>query len=130
MTDLDADAPVATAIAGRQRGGRWFAQVGWRHLVGLLAVAFSLFPILFVLSAALNPLGTLTSTELVPDRASLRELRQPVRPTPRSPHWFLNSLLIAGLAASAVGLPVGAARRTPSAGCGSAAGGSGCSRCC
>ena len=45
---------------------RWLTRVGWRHLVGLAAVAFSLFPIVFVLSAALNPLGTLSSTSAVP----------------------------------------------------------------
>ncbi len=44
----------------------WVRQVGWRHAVALLAVAFSLFPVVFVLSAALNPLGTLNSTQPVP----------------------------------------------------------------
>ena len=73
----------AAPAAGRSR---WFAQVGWRHLVGVLAVLFSLFPIVFVVSAALNPLGTLSSTELVPDRRRVAgELRQPVRAGPRSP---------------------------------------------
>ncbi len=61
------------------RRGRWFTQVGWRHLVALLALAFSLFPILFVVSAAVNPLGTLSSTELIPTGASAGELHQPVR---------------------------------------------------
>ena len=54
---------------GSAQGG-WFRQVGWRHLVGVLALVFSLFPILFVVSAALNPLGTLSSSELIPTGAS------------------------------------------------------------
>nr|MDT0658085.1 sugar ABC transporter permease [Micromonospora sp. DSM 115978] len=79
--------------------GRWFAQVGWRHLVALLALAFSLFPILFVVSAALNPLGTLSSTGLVPDGASGENFANLFADTGFG-RWFLNSLLIAGLASA------------------------------
>ncbi|MCW3815271.1 sugar ABC transporter permease [Micromonospora sp. DR5-3] len=92
-----ADAPVADRAATGRRRNRWFAQVGWRHLVGVLAVAFSLFPILFVLSAALNPLGTLSSTELVPTGASFENFSNLFQKTAFG-HWFLNSLLIAGTA--------------------------------
>jgi arabinogalactan oligomer/maltooligosaccharide transport system permease protein len=74
--------------------------VGWRHLVGALAVAFSLFPILFVLSAALNPLGTLSSTELVPTGASLENFSNLFERTAFG-RWFLNSLLLAGVASFA-----------------------------
>jgi arabinogalactan oligomer/maltooligosaccharide transport system permease protein len=92
-------APAANRNAGRGRN-RWFAQVGWRHLVGVLAVAFSLFPILFVLSAALNPLGTLSSTELVPTGASFENFTNLFDRTAFG-WWFLNSLLIAGVASFA-----------------------------
>ncbi|SCG43181.1 sugar ABC transporter permease [Micromonospora inositola] len=92
-----ADAPVANRNATAQSRGRWFARVGWRHVVGVLAVAFSLFPILFVLSAALNPLGTLSSTELLPTGASLENFSNLFDRTAFA-HWFLNSLLIAGAA--------------------------------
>ncbi|WP_433350781.1 sugar ABC transporter permease [Micromonospora sp. CA-111912] len=63
----------------------------------MLAVAFSLFPILFVLSAALNPLGTLSSTELLPTGASLENFTNLFDRTAFG-WWFLNSLLIAGVA--------------------------------
>ncbi|GHJ56742.1 sugar ABC transporter permease [Micromonospora chersina] len=95
-----ADTPVANRNATGRSTGRWFAQVGWRHLVGVLAVAFSLFPILFVISAALNPLGTLSSTELVPTGASLENFTNLFQDTPFA-HWFLNSLLLAGVASFA-----------------------------
>ncbi|SCG65518.1 sugar ABC transporter permease [Micromonospora coxensis] len=95
-----ADAPVANRnVKGKSRN-RWFTQVGWRHLVGVLAVAFSLFPILFVLSAALNPLGTLSSTELVPTGASMENFTNLFERTAFG-HWFLNSLLLAGVASFA-----------------------------
>jgi arabinogalactan oligomer/maltooligosaccharide transport system permease protein len=93
-----ADAPVANRDATGRRRNRWFAQVGWRHLVGVLAVVFSLFPILFVLSAALNPLGTLSSTELLPTGASFENFTNLFEETAFA-HWFVNSLLIAGTAA-------------------------------
>ncbi|MGW4292846.1 sugar ABC transporter permease, partial [Micromonospora chersina] len=92
-----ADAPVANRNATGKARNRWFAQVGWRHLVGVLAVVFSLFPILFVLSAALNPLGTLSSTELLPTGASFENFANLFDKTAFG-HWFLNSLLIAGTA--------------------------------
>jgi arabinogalactan oligomer/maltooligosaccharide transport system permease protein len=79
---------------------RWFSQVGWRHLVGLFAVAFSLFPIMFVISAALNPLGTLSSSELAPKGFSGGNFARLLTDT-AFPKWFLNSVLVAGLAAAA-----------------------------
>ncbi|MFJ8576896.1 sugar ABC transporter permease [Micromonospora sp. NPDC093277] len=92
-----ADVSVANRNVERRPNRRWFAQVGWRHVVALLAVAFSLFPILFVLSAALNPLGTLSSTELLPTGASFDNFANLFDRTAFA-HWFLNSLLIAGTA--------------------------------
>ncbi|MFV2108254.1 sugar ABC transporter permease [Micromonospora sp. LOL_015] len=79
---------------------RWAGRVGWRHLVALLAVAFSLFPIVFVLSAAVNPLGTLSSTDLFPTGASSNNFRRLFTDTSFG-RWFGNSLLIAGLASFA-----------------------------
>ncbi|MCX4386779.1 sugar ABC transporter permease [Micromonospora peucetia] len=67
-------------------------------MVAVLAVAFSLFPILFVLSAAINPLGTLSSTELLPTGASLENFTNLFDRTAFG-WWFFNSLLIAGVSA-------------------------------
>ncbi|MBB5828842.1 sugar ABC transporter permease [Micromonospora carbonacea] len=97
MTTYAHPPAVDRAAAGRRRS-RWLAQVGWRHVVGVLAVAFSLFPILFVLSAALNPLGTLSSTSLVPTGGVSGENFADLFADTAFGHWFVNSLLIAGLA--------------------------------
>ncbi|WFE38355.1 sugar ABC transporter permease [Micromonospora sp. WMMD998] len=91
---------IAETPAARRSRNRWFAQVGWRHLVGVLAVLFSLFPIMFVISAALNPLGTLSSTELLPTGASWENFTNLFDRTAFG-HWFLNSLLLAGVASFA-----------------------------
>jgi arabinogalactan oligomer/maltooligosaccharide transport system permease protein len=74
--------------------------VGWRHTVGVLALLFSLFPILFVFSAALNPLGTLSSTDLAPTGLSTGNFTNLFKNTEFA-RWFVNTILIAGLAAAA-----------------------------
>jgi arabinogalactan oligomer/maltooligosaccharide transport system permease protein len=79
---------------------KWLTRVGWRHLVGVLAVLFSLFPIMFVLSAALNPLGTLSSTDAVPTGFTLDNFLNLFDRTAFA-HWYVNSILIAGVAAAA-----------------------------
>jgi arabinogalactan oligomer/maltooligosaccharide transport system permease protein len=71
-----------------------------RHTVGVFAVVFSLFPIVFVLSAAMNPLGTLSSTDLVPTGASAENFTKLLRDT-EFIRWFGNTILIAGLSAAA-----------------------------
>jgi arabinogalactan oligomer/maltooligosaccharide transport system permease protein len=91
------------SIAGpRRRPGLavWVRQLGWRHLVGVAAVAFSLFPILFVISAAINPLGTLSSTDLVPTHAGFGNFHDLLTKTAFW-HWFVNSVVIAAASAGA-----------------------------
>jgi arabinogalactan oligomer/maltooligosaccharide transport system permease protein len=77
---------------GSAQGG-WFRRVGWRHLVGLLALAFALFPILFVVSAAFNPLGTLSSATLFPTGFSLVNFTELLQQTSFL-RWLGNTLLI------------------------------------
>lgn len=83
---------------GSAKGG-WFRRVGWSHLVGVLALVFSIFPILFVLSASLNPLGTLSSSNLFPTEISLANYREVLSGS--FPRWFLNSIVIASMSAAA-----------------------------
>jgi len=77
----------------------WMRRAGWRHGVALLAVTFSLFPIMFVVSAALNPLGTLSSSTLLSTGASMDNVVTLLRDT-SYPRWLLNSFLIAGTASA------------------------------
>lgn len=79
-------------------GRSWFWAVGWRHIVALVACVWALFPIVFVVSAAINPQGTLSSTTLIPEGASLDNFRNLFQSTDFA-WWFFNSILIAGCAA-------------------------------
>ncbi|OCG72640.1 sugar ABC transporter permease [Microbacterium sediminis] len=86
----------------RRSFGRWFADTGWRHVVGVVVVAFSLLPIVFVLSSSLNPNGTLTGSNALFSRIGIdsyvRILTDPKVPFPA---WFANTLIIAGITALA-----------------------------
>ncbi len=74
---LDHRVPAHRRPRGDQpmTGQNWFFAVGWRHLVAIGAIIFALIPILFVASAAFNPLGTLSSTDLIPSSSGSRTSR-------------------------------------------------------
>jgi arabinogalactan oligomer/maltooligosaccharide transport system permease protein len=90
------DQKEAVVRLGSAKGG-WWQQVGWRHLVGVVALFFALFPIVFVVSAALNPVGTLSSSQLVPTGASFENFSKLFSNTDFVA-WFGNTLFIALLA--------------------------------
>jgi arabinogalactan oligomer / maltooligosaccharide transport system permease protein len=75
---------------------KWFTDTGWRHLVALVVLVFALFPIVFVISASFNPVGTLTASNDLFSRFSLDNYRAlfstPVYPFPS---WFLNTMFVA-----------------------------------
>lgn len=79
--------------------GNWFKRVGWRHLVGVIALVFALFPVLFVVSAAFNPQGTLSSSSLVPRSFSVANFSR-LFETTSFWTWFVNSLVISLLSAA------------------------------
>jgi arabinogalactan oligomer/maltooligosaccharide transport system permease protein len=77
-------------------GQSWFWSVGWRHIVAIGAIIFAVVPILFVTSAAFNPLGTLSSTSLIPSQFGLSNFTNLFNNT-GFPRWFFNSILISGV---------------------------------
>lgn len=100
-----ADGAPAEAVRLGSAKGNWFRRVGWSHLVGVLALAFSLFPILFVVSAAFNPVGTLSSSQILPTEMSLDNFRETLSGS--FPRWFLNTLII-GIASAALSMFISA----------------------
>jgi arabinogalactan oligomer/maltooligosaccharide transport system permease protein len=54
--------PRRTALPRRTSPARWFSDLGWRHLVGVLAVLYAGFPLVYVVSASLADGGTLTGS--------------------------------------------------------------------
>ena len=102
---------VSTPRARHRSFAVWFRDVGWRHLVALLAVAFALFPVVWVVSASFNPTGSLAGQRLIPENPTLDNYRilldDPSYPFAR---WFVNTMVIGGIVAvTTVGLSAMAA---------------------
>lgn len=66
----------------------------------LVAIVIAIFPVLYVLSAALNPINSLVGQSLIPSRITLDNFEllfnNPLTPFPR---WILNSVLVSGISA-------------------------------
>ena len=80
----------------RRTVGKWFADTGWRHLVAIVVSVFALFPLLYVVSASLNPNGTLTGSNQLFSAFGIDSYVR-ILSDPQNPYglWFLNTLLIA-----------------------------------
>ena len=87
---------TGAVVGGRTSIGRWARNVGWRHLVGWVALAFAMFPVLWVISASLNPVGTLTSQTWIPDTFTLDNYRALLFEEVPYTNWYLNTIMIAG----------------------------------
>ncbi len=48
--------------ANRPSRKRWWGDVGWRYIVGLLAIVYAVWPIVYIISASLSERGTLTGS--------------------------------------------------------------------
>ncbi|ANC29863.1 sugar ABC transporter permease [Isoptericola dokdonensis] len=71
MTATTLPAATRPAVPARRRSARrWFAEVGWRHVVGVVFVVYAVFPIVYVLSASLSESGTLTGSNQLFDSVS------------------------------------------------------------
>lgn len=110
--------PPAVAVPARSKRRRparfrrpfpqWWRQTGWRHLVGAAVVVFSVFPLVYVLSASLNPAGTLVTANRLFAQVSLDSYIELFN-RPQQPYaaWFVNTLFI-GLTAAAGSVLLGA----------------------
>lgn len=74
---------------------RWFRDTGWRHVVALTAVAFALFPVVWVLSAAFGT-GNLSAQRLIPREINLDNFRTLMTDPGHPPfwRWFANSMIV------------------------------------
>ncbi|MEJ5944791.1 ABC transporter permease subunit [Pseudokineococcus basanitobsidens] len=81
----------------RLRGRRWWLEIGWRHLVGVVMVVVCAVPLLYVLSASFNPNGNLTGSNQLFRQFSLAnyaELR-----SAGFGRWAVNSLVVCSVTA-------------------------------
>lgn len=91
----ESGAPRAIPARRRRGPGHWFLDTGWRHLIGLVMLVFAAFPLLYVLSASLNPTGTLVGSN---DLFRTIDIGNYIRlfQLPQQPFaaWFVNTMVI------------------------------------
>ncbi|GAA1872517.1 ABC transporter permease subunit [Paeniglutamicibacter psychrophenolicus] len=102
MSTLTTKATATALPENKSSFGQWFKAKGWRHLVAIAATAFSVFPLLYVLSAALNPTGTMAGASSLFTEfgtGNFEELfANQERPFGR---WFVNTLVIGTVTSAA-----------------------------
>jgi arabinogalactan oligomer/maltooligosaccharide transport system permease protein len=109
VTTLEHAEPRVAEAAPRRR--RRVAENWWRYLVGLAAISFALFPILYVVSAAFNSVDSLSGSGLIPDEVTLDNFRAILSGTPGEAgsseasldvpykNWYVNMLFVSGATA-------------------------------
>lgn len=74
---------------------KWFRETGWRHIVGIVMLLFAAFPLVYVLSASLNPGGTLLTANSLFSSLSLdsyaKLFENPLQPYP---NWYVNTIIV------------------------------------
>ena len=95
------------ALRKRMPFVKWLRELSWRHLIALVVMVYAAFPILFLVSASLQPRGTLTGSNQLFSEVSWRNfalLNNHVNPLTGNVQfgnmywtWFSNSLIIAAV---------------------------------
>src|SRR5690625_909866 len=93
--------PQTSATQRRPQRKTWWRELGWRHVVGVLGVIYAGFPIIYILSASLNPRGTLTGSNQL--FASITGQNYADLGETRFLTWLGNSVMIAIVTSIATG---------------------------
>jgi arabinogalactan oligomer/maltooligosaccharide transport system permease protein len=95
MADFGSKTTRRTKTDRRRTFKQWFVDTGWRHVVAWAAIIFALFPLLYIVSASLNPIGTLTGSNQLFSSISLANYER-LFTDPAVPYaaWYVNSLVI------------------------------------
>lgn len=79
-------------------GTRWWAEVGWRYIVGVLVVIYCIVPLLYILSVSLVPGATLTGSNELFRTISFQNYVDLFN-HPDYKHWVVNSLIVSSITA-------------------------------
>jgi arabinogalactan oligomer/maltooligosaccharide transport system permease protein len=87
---------------------KWLRVLAWRHAIAILAIAFALFPLIWMASASFDQLGKINTQSLIPQYRGLDNYRL-LWENPDQPYWrwMRNSVVIASINA-VVQLAIGA----------------------
>ncbi len=103
---------LATRVRAAVRGPKSrppFKDTWWRHLVGIVAIVISLFPVVYIVSSSFNAQNTLSSARVIPSQVTFgnfsdllhNKVKANTGVVQDAPylHWLLNSVLVAGCTA-------------------------------
>jgi len=93
MSAVTAATPVPKAH--RRTFGNWFKILGWRHIVAWVAIAWSILPILWVVSAAFTKDPSISSGAIIPTNPTLSNF-QTLFGDPDYPYsnWYVNTMIV------------------------------------
>ena len=77
---------------------KWVRVLAWRHFIALLAIAFALFPLIWMASASFDELGKINTQSLIPQYPGFSNYRA-LWENPDQPYWLWmrNSVMIASI---------------------------------
>lgn len=92
----DATSPTRTGSLKRQQR----LDIAWRLAVAFLAILFSMFPVVLIFSTAINPVSTVTVTQIIPENATLANFKTMLTDK-QFPFtlWVWNSIKVSGTTA-------------------------------
>ena len=101
--------PLADTRPMSPKRPRKLRDVWWRHLVGIVGIVISLFPVVYVISSAFNRDNTLQGASLIPLHVTTANFTNLLRNHVADQsggysdapylHWVLNSMIVAGCTA-------------------------------
>ena len=77
---------------------KWVRVLAWRHFIALLAIAFALFPLIWMATASFDELGKINTQSLIPQYPGFSNYRA-LWENPDQPYWLWmrNSVMIASI---------------------------------
>jgi arabinogalactan oligomer / maltooligosaccharide transport system permease protein len=113
MSEAEITTPVAVAVPEARvvmpSGRPKLKDTWWRHVVGIVGIVISLFPVVYIVSSAFNAQNTLSGARVIPAQVTLGNFSDLLHNKVKSNtgaiqdapylHWLLNSVIVAGCTA-------------------------------
>jgi len=112
VSEAEIVTPAAVSVpqAVRKPSGRpKFKETWWRHVVGIVGIVISLFPVVYIISSAFNAQNTLSGAQVIPSQVTLGNFSDLLHNRVKANtgvvqdapylHWLLNSVIVAGCTA-------------------------------